>query len=217
MLVKTRHDRQDKTPVTPVVPVHHTFGQSGGTRGVHDGVHVLGPHFLHWAVRRGGEQFVEIHGSSRKGDGFFVVVTQDDNAFKLREIVSNLIEHRHIALAEDDRFGVGVVDDVAEPLAPQRNIERYGDATQLGIAPPRIEKLRHIGQHHANFVVFLNAHAFKGIADAIDALVKLVVGDALVFRDHRHFTGIHRGFVLEDGAVALPRIIHRVPYCGNFG
>ncbi len=145
-----------------------------------------------------------------------MVVAQDDDAFELREIAANLVEYRHIALAEDNGFRVAMVDNIAEPLAAQRDVERYGDAAQFGIAPPRIEKFRHVGQHHTHFVIFLNAHAFKCITDPIDALVELVVGDAFVFGHHCHFAGIHRSFVLEDRAVALPRIIHRVPHLGNF-
>src|SRR2546426_12299899 len=99
------------------------FGEARGARGVHDRVNVIRPYLLHRASRGRGQEFTEVDGPCGEVGGAFALRTGDDDALELAQGTTDLLQGRHITVAQYHRFGVGVLDDIRQLLSCERRVE----------------------------------------------------------------------------------------------
>ena len=99
-----------------------------------------------------------------------VAVADDDVVLDRLEARRDLLEHRHQRVVDEDDLVLGVVDDVAELLLEQADVERVQHRARAGHAHVDLEVLLRVPHEGRDPIAVLDAQLLQRLAEPVDAV-----------------------------------------------
>src|SRR5207244_4870572 len=95
-IATTRHSPPSLHDALPILTMDDPFRKTGGARGVHDRVDVLGPHFFHRAGRGRRQDLTKVDSTFGQVGSALALRTKDNEALRSEEHTSELQSPDHL-------------------------------------------------------------------------------------------------------------------------
>lgn len=158
---------------------HRALGGARGARGVHDRLEVAEADVDAGRLHAVGQQAGQRRGglAERAEPDVGRAFRPYDEAAQIGQVPGHLRESVGVRRVDDQRRGVGGVQDVPEQFAAVADVDRHGDGPQPGQREDHVDEVGAVGEHHADVVAPVDARGGQPLGHAVGHRVDLAVGD----------------------------------------